>query len=63
MIALIVLYVFFPMETQRAAGCRQRGGYCTYGRCNFPARPIGRCTLYSRLCPWGCSCLPDIWGR
>ncbi|NXO45003.1 AMP1 protein, partial [Locustella ochotensis] len=31
-------------------GCRQRGGYCTYGRCNFPARPIGRCSLYSVCC-------------
>ncbi|NXX72156.1 SPHE1 protein, partial [Spizella passerina] len=47
---LTVLYVSFPMETQNAAGCRQRGGFCTYGRCNFPARPIGRCTLYSVCC-------------
>ncbi|NWT26982.1 SPHE1 protein, partial [Cardinalis cardinalis] len=50
MTALTVLYASFPMETQNAAGCRQRGGYCTYGRCNFPARPIGRCSLYSVCC-------------
>uniref|UniRef100_A0A8C3R0W9 Beta-defensin-like domain-containing protein n=1 Tax=Cyanoderma ruficeps TaxID=181631 RepID=A0A8C3R0W9_9PASS len=53
MIVLIVLYVSFLMETQNAAGCRQRGGRCTYGRCNFPERPIGRCTLYS-------VCYPEI---
>ncbi|XP_072782377.1 spheniscin-1-like [Taeniopygia guttata] len=49
-----ILFLLFPLllllVQGAAAGCRQRGGYCTYGRCNFPARPIGRCTLYSVCC-------------
>ncbi|NXL26365.1 AMP1 protein, partial [Setophaga kirtlandii] len=54
-----ILFLLFPLllllvqgasGERQSAGCRQRGGFCTYGRCNFPARPIGRCTLYSVCC-------------
>uniref|UniRef100_A0A8C5TPL1 Beta-defensin-like domain-containing protein n=1 Tax=Malurus cyaneus samueli TaxID=2593467 RepID=A0A8C5TPL1_9PASS len=49
-----ILFLLFPLIlllVQGAAGtsgeCKRKGGYCTYGRCNYPARSIGRCTLYS----------------
>nr|AJW76486.1 beta-defensin 118 beta [Garrulax canorus] len=49
-----ILFLLFPLilllVQGASAGCRQRGGRCTYGRCNFPERPIGRCTLYSVCC-------------
>ncbi|NXP85183.1 AMP1 protein, partial [Passerina amoena] len=53
-----ILFLLFPLilllvqgaSGERQTGCRQRGGYCTYGRCDFPARPIGRCSLYSVCC-------------
>ncbi|XP_064267688.1 spheniscin-1-like [Passer domesticus] len=53
-----ILFLLFPLilllvqssSSERKTGCRQRGGYCTYGRCNFTARHTGRCTRYSVCC-------------
>uniref|UniRef100_A0A8C0VLM4 Beta-defensin-like domain-containing protein n=1 Tax=Cyanistes caeruleus TaxID=156563 RepID=A0A8C0VLM4_CYACU len=55
MIALIVLYVSFPMETQNAAGCsaiqcRERRGICSFVRCRPPLRTIGKCTALAVCC-------------
>uniref|UniRef100_A0A8B9DBW8 Beta-defensin-like domain-containing protein n=1 Tax=Anser cygnoides TaxID=8845 RepID=A0A8B9DBW8_ANSCY len=51
---LFLLFPFFLLFLQGAAGsshaCRLRGGICTFGRCRFPSRPIGRC---SSLSLWG----------
>uniref|UniRef100_A0A8C3U5U9 Uncharacterized protein n=1 Tax=Catharus ustulatus TaxID=91951 RepID=A0A8C3U5U9_CATUS len=56
----MALYASLPMKTGIKNACQLLGGYCTFWKCRSSTRPIGKC---SRLCPWGCSCLPDIWGR
>nr|XP_038033560.1 uncharacterized protein LOC101794476 isoform X4 [Anas platyrhynchos] len=60
--AMKILFLLFPfvlLFLQGAAGshqaCRRRGGFCTFGRCRFPTRPIGRC---STLVP----CCRSTWG-
>uniref|UniRef100_A0A8C3U489 Beta-defensin-like domain-containing protein n=1 Tax=Catharus ustulatus TaxID=91951 RepID=A0A8C3U489_CATUS len=52
-----ILFLLFPLILlllQGAAGselqCRQRRGYCSFGRCVPPARPIGRCTGQTICC-------------
>uniref|UniRef100_A0A493TPJ0 Beta-defensin-like domain-containing protein n=1 Tax=Anas platyrhynchos platyrhynchos TaxID=8840 RepID=A0A493TPJ0_ANAPP len=30
--------------------CRRRGGFCTFGRCRFPTRPVGRCSTLVPCC-------------
>ncbi|NXW14774.1 AMP1 protein, partial [Circaetus pectoralis] len=51
---LYLLFPFFLLLIQSAAGgsfqCRQRGGYCNFGRCQYPAKPIGRCSGFRQCC-------------
>ncbi|NXO67705.1 AMP1 protein, partial [Phainopepla nitens] len=52
-----ILFLLLPLIlllVQGAAGsriqCRRRRGYCSFGRCIPPARPIGRCTGQTICC-------------
>ncbi|XP_008938863.1 PREDICTED: gallinacin-3-like, partial [Merops nubicus] len=51
---LYLLFAVFLLLVQGAAGstlgCSQRGGYCTFGRCRYPARSIGRCSVFRSCC-------------
>nr|XP_021136722.1 gallinacin-3-like isoform X3 [Columba livia] len=57
--AMKILYLLFPFfllliqgaaETGNEAQCRQRGGFCTIGRCHYPTTAIGRCSSYRHCC-------------
>nr|AIW00368.1 defensin 3 [Nipponia nippon]AIW00375.1 defensin [Nipponia nippon] len=56
---LYLLFPFFLLLVQGAAGspfrCIQRGGYCSFGDCRYPARSIGRCSRFQQCCK-------NIWG-
>uniref|UniRef100_A0A672UHU8 Beta-defensin-like domain-containing protein n=1 Tax=Strigops habroptila TaxID=2489341 RepID=A0A672UHU8_STRHB len=48
-----ILYLLFPLLlllVQGAAGnrakCREKRGYCTLGRCRYPAITIGACSRF-----------------
>ncbi|NXQ16293.1 AMP1 protein, partial [Peucedramus taeniatus] len=52
-----ILFLLFPLIfllVQGAAGnvitCRSRGGFCTFGRCSYPTRPVGRCSSFQVCC-------------
>ncbi|NWS05208.1 GLL3 protein, partial [Motacilla alba] len=52
-----ILFLLFPLLlllVQGAAGdiiqCRIRGGFCSFGRCRSPMRPVGRCSSVQVCC-------------
>ncbi|NXQ77845.1 AMP1 protein, partial [Quiscalus mexicanus] len=52
-----ILFLLFPLillSVQGAAGniitCRRRGGFCSFGRCNYPMRAVGRCSTVEVCC-------------
>uniref|UniRef100_A0A8D0F9T6 Beta-defensin-like domain-containing protein n=1 Tax=Strix occidentalis caurina TaxID=311401 RepID=A0A8D0F9T6_STROC len=51
---LYLLFPFFLLLVQDAAGsaigCRQRRGFCTFGKCRYPTTPIGRCSGFRTCC-------------
>uniref|UniRef100_A0A8C3KCK1 Beta-defensin-like domain-containing protein n=1 Tax=Calidris pygmaea TaxID=425635 RepID=A0A8C3KCK1_9CHAR len=50
MVSFILLCVASPMETGNQFGCRQRGGYCTLGRCPRIHISLGRCSIFYACC-------------
>uniref|UniRef100_A0A672UHT6 Beta-defensin-like domain-containing protein n=1 Tax=Strigops habroptila TaxID=2489341 RepID=A0A672UHT6_STRHB len=57
-----ILYLLFPLLlllVQGAAGnrakCREKRGYCTLGRCRYPAITIGACSRFQECCR-------SVWG-
>uniref|UniRef100_A0A8D2NG40 Beta-defensin-like domain-containing protein n=2 Tax=Passerellidae TaxID=1729112 RepID=A0A8D2NG40_ZONAL len=54
-VSLMVPCVPFLLEIGSELRCKQQRGYCSFGRCVPPARPIGRCTGQTICCRglWG----------
>uniref|UniRef100_A0A672UJ10 Beta-defensin-like domain-containing protein n=1 Tax=Strigops habroptila TaxID=2489341 RepID=A0A672UJ10_STRHB len=53
-----ILYLLFPLLlllVQGAAGEREKRGYCTLGRCRYPAITIGACSRFQECCR-------SVWG-
>ncbi|XP_075004100.1 spheniscin-1-like [Calonectris borealis] len=40
----------FPMGKGSSFVCARRGGYCTFGRCRYPAISAGRCSRFRSCC-------------
>uniref|UniRef100_A0A8C8AQ92 Beta-defensin-like domain-containing protein n=1 Tax=Otus sunia TaxID=257818 RepID=A0A8C8AQ92_9STRI len=49
-ITVIVLCVSFPTKIGSVIGCRRRRGFCTFGRCQYPTKPVGRCSRFQTCC-------------
>uniref|UniRef100_A0A8C3PR35 Beta-defensin-like domain-containing protein n=1 Tax=Calidris pygmaea TaxID=425635 RepID=A0A8C3PR35_9CHAR len=56
---LYLLFSIFLLLIQGSAGnqfgCRQRGGYCTLGRCPRIHISLGRCSIFY-------ACCKNVWG-